>query len=71
MYAKPTRWTTSTNYERAARRGIFNPEAVKDVIDRHIREEKNLAGHLWILLVFELWCRIFIDGEPYETMQLL
>lgn len=57
--------------ERAARRGIFNPEAVKGVIDRHVREEKNLAGHLWILLVFELWCRIFIDGEPYETMQLL
>jgi asparagine synthase (glutamine-hydrolysing) len=56
--------------EKACRRGIFRPEVVRGMINRHVSGEKNLSGHLWILYVFEIWCRIFLDGEDFASIRL-
>jgi asparagine synthase (glutamine-hydrolysing) len=56
--------------EKTCRRGIFRPEVVLEMINRHVSGEKNLSGHLWILYVFEIWCRIFLDGEDFPSIRL-
>jgi asparagine synthase (glutamine-hydrolysing) len=48
--------------ERTAVRGIFAPDYVKDIAERHMRGE-NHDERLWSLLNFEMWQRRFIDGE--------
>jgi len=44
-------------------RGFFKSEAVKDMVEQHIYGGKNHTSRLWNLLVFEIWYRIFIEGE--------
>jgi asparagine synthase (glutamine-hydrolysing) len=46
--------------QRARERGIFEPEYVRILIDRHERG-RDLGLQLWTLLSFELWCRAFLD----------
>jgi asparagine synthase (glutamine-hydrolysing) len=48
--------------ERARRRGLFEPAAVRRIVDGHLAGE-NHSERLWALLTFELWMRIFLDGE--------
>jgi asparagine synthase (glutamine-hydrolysing) len=48
--------------ERANARGIFRPEFVKSIVERHRRGE-NHDERLWALLNFEMWHRRFIDGQ--------
>jgi asparagine synthase (glutamine-hydrolysing) len=46
---------------RAARqRGIFRPAYIETLLKRH-RDGKELDLHLWTLISFELWCRMFLD----------
>jgi asparagine synthase (glutamine-hydrolysing) len=47
---------------RARRRGLFEPAAVQRLVDGHLAGE-NHSERLWALLTFELWMRIFFDGE--------
>jgi asparagine synthase (glutamine-hydrolysing) len=42
-------------------RGMFDPTYVLKLIERHERGQ-DLGLHLWTLMSFELWCRIFLDG---------
>ena len=46
-------------------RGIFEPEFVLKLIERHERG-KDLGLQLWTLLSFELWCRTFLDGKTVQ-----
>jgi asparagine synthase (glutamine-hydrolysing) len=48
--------------ERARSRGLFEPAAVRRLVDGHLAGE-NHSERLWALLTFELWSRIFLDGE--------
>lgn len=57
--------------EKSARRGIFVLSKIKELIDNHQPGKNNLSGFIWILLIFEIWCRIFIDGEDHSTMKIL
>ena len=44
--------------------GIFNAERVKQLLDYDIEEGRGRYGlRLWMLITFELWRRIVIDGE--------
>jgi asparagine synthase (glutamine-hydrolysing) len=47
----------------AKRRGFFDPEYVKRIIDSHVRGSRNYCDQLWCLLNFELWNRLYIDPE--------
>ncbi|MDD3726440.1 MAG: asparagine synthase-related protein, partial [Candidatus Ratteibacteria bacterium] len=46
-------------------REFFNTDEVKNMVYQHISGTANHTARLWNLLVFELWYRIFIEGEPY------
>ncbi len=48
--------------ERAISRGIFKPEFVRNLVERH-RQGENHDERLWALLNFEMWQRRFLDEE--------
>ena len=47
----------------AAARGYFNQAGVERLVQQHLSGERDLAHHLWILLMFELWQRTFFDSS--------
>ena len=46
----------------ARRRGYFNLSTVERLWREHA-EGHRWDGHLWLLLNFELWHRLYLDGE--------
>ena len=50
--------------ERAARRGIFNADFVRELVVRHNAGE-NHDERIWFLVNFEIWQRRFFDGENF------
>ena len=48
--------------ERAAQRGLFDRDFVRRIVARHAAGE-NHTERLWALVNFELWQRLFFDGE--------
>ena len=55
---------------KAISRSIFNYDEIKSLLSDHSPSKRNLSGYIWILIIFEIWCRIFIDGENYEDIKL-
>jgi asparagine synthase (glutamine-hydrolysing) len=49
--------------ERAVRRGLFEPGFVRSLVAQHQSGEKDQSAPLWSLVNFEMWMRLFIDGE--------
>jgi asparagine synthase (glutamine-hydrolysing) len=47
-------------------RDRFDISYVASLLERHRRGEEDLSGAIWNLLVFEYWCRIFMQA-PAET----
>lgn len=45
------------------RAGVFAPDAIGAVVDRHLARKENLGYHLWGLLTLHLWMRRW-DIEP-------
>lgn len=44
------------------RRGFFNYETVKNLLDEHNSKKKDLSLHIWILLVFQIWYDTYIES---------
>jgi asparagine synthase (glutamine-hydrolysing) len=51
---------------RATERGVFDETFVRELVARHEHGEGNHAERLWALMNYELWQRLFIDGESVE-----
>jgi asparagine synthase (glutamine-hydrolysing) len=47
--------------ERALSRGMFNPHAVRRLVDEHVGNKVDHEHRLWSLLMLELWFQRFID----------
>ncbi|HMF55088.1 MAG TPA: asparagine synthase (glutamine-hydrolyzing) [Pyrinomonadaceae bacterium] len=47
--------------DRALKRGLFKPEAVRRLVELHTRRERDFSHQLWTLLMLELWFQRFID----------
>jgi len=47
--------------EKSLKRGLFRPEAVRQLVERHTRGERDYSHQLWTLLMLELWFQRFID----------
>ncbi len=48
-----------------ARRGLFRPEAVTALVDRHLSGRADHEDEVWELVVLEAWFRMWIDpSEP-------
>jgi asparagine synthase (glutamine-hydrolysing) len=52
-------WSVLTD-ETARARGLFRPEAVTGMLNRHA-EGRDESRHIWTLMQFELWHRRFLD----------
>jgi asparagine synthase (glutamine-hydrolysing) len=55
--------------ERALARGLFEPAAVRRLVNGHAAGE-NHSERLWALLTLEIWQRIFLDGEDPATIRM-
>jgi asparagine synthase (glutamine-hydrolysing) len=47
--------------EKALKRGLFKPDAVRRLVDLHVKRERDYSHQLWTLLMLELWFQRFID----------
>jgi len=54
--------------ERSRDRGIFNADAVRELVAKHNAGE-NHDERLWFLVNFEIWQRRFFDGERVEAKE--
>ena len=48
---------------RTLQRGYFKPEAVRMLLDEHLRGRRNRSGMLWRMLILELWHRNFLEAR--------
>jgi asparagine synthase (glutamine-hydrolysing) len=46
---------------RTMQRGYFKAESVRVILDEHFRGRRDHSGVLWMMLVFELWHRNFLE----------
>ncbi len=46
---------------RAFNRGLFKPDAVRDLVEEHVAHKNDHSHRLWTLLMLELWFERFID----------
>ena len=53
--------------ERARARGIFEPDFVRSLVNRHAAGEDH-AERLWALVNFEMWQRQFFEGEEAQEI---
>ena len=53
---------------RARARPWFNAEAVAALVQSHVSGAQQHDERLWALINFEVWQRIFLDGEPVEQI---
>src|SRR2546423_1513914 len=47
--------------ERALKRGLFKPDAVRALVEQHVAQQVDHSHRLWSLLMLELWFQRFID----------
>jgi asparagine synthase (glutamine-hydrolysing) len=52
--------------DRSLARGYFRPDAVRGIIDRHMRGEEDTSNKIWALLQLELWLRTYVDVQQPE-----
>jgi hypothetical protein len=48
---------------RTLERGYFNPQAMRRLIDEHSCGRRDHSSVLWLLLIFELWHRNFLEAQ--------
>lgn len=56
--------------QRAMSRGLFDADAVRALAAAHASGQHNHGQRLWALVNFEIWQRIFLDGEPWADVVL-
>lgn len=44
-------------------RGFFNTEYIQSLLDEHQKGTQDYSSQLWALLIFELWCREYLDKK--------
>ena len=55
---------------RARARGWFDEAALSRLVASHVAGERNHGERLWALVNFEVWQRIFLDGEPVDAIRM-
>jgi asparagine synthase (glutamine-hydrolysing) len=55
---------------RTLQRGYFDPAGVRRLLDDHFRGRRNSSGHIWRLLIFELWHRNFLETFASRAAEL-
>jgi asparagine synthase (glutamine-hydrolysing) len=52
---------------KTLQRGYFDPPAIKQLMDEHLRGRRDRSRDLWNLLAFELWHRNFLDRHNSQN----
>jgi asparagine synthase (glutamine-hydrolysing) len=47
--------------ETSARRGLFEQNLLKKMVNEHVEGRRDWSNRLWAFLFLELWFREFID----------
>ncbi len=55
---------------RPQAREWFDPAEVQRIAAAHASGERNQGQRLWALINIEIWQRIFLDGEPIESIRM-
>lgn len=56
---------------RTLDRGYFNPAGLRALLDEHFRGRRDHSQKIWLLLIFELWHRNFLEApQPRELLPL-
>jgi asparagine synthase (glutamine-hydrolysing) len=64
-------WTEELLTEpRTLERGLFKPDAVRQILREHTDRRRDHTDHLWRLLNLELWHRVFVDVDADYLAQL-
>lgn len=54
--------------ETSRARGIFNMNSIERIVAMHNRG-RNMDLHIWTLISFELWCRMFLDNSSRRRIE--
>lgn len=52
------------------KRGYFNPDYVSKLLTEHVIGSKDHTYRIWVLMMFELWHRIYIDDHVYHKNEV-
>jgi asparagine synthase (glutamine-hydrolysing) len=55
---------------RTLDRGYFRPAALRTLVDEHMRGRRNRAMQLWMILIFELWHRNFLEARELQGVDI-
>jgi asparagine synthase (glutamine-hydrolysing) len=50
-------------------RGYFNQTYVNHLLSQHVNGHEDNANQLWLLTIFELWHRIYMDRQGLQTIR--
>ncbi|MGR3173288.1 MAG: asparagine synthase (glutamine-hydrolyzing) [Candidatus Scalindua sp.] len=59
------------NPMQVQKRGYFNCEYVTKLLNDHISRRADNTYRLWVLIMFELWHRIYIDNHCFTEAEVL
>lgn len=48
---------------RTLQRGYWKPAAVRGILDEHFNGRRDHSAQIWLMLMFELWHRNFLEGS--------
>jgi asparagine synthase (glutamine-hydrolysing) len=51
---------------QTTQRGLFKKSFIEHLISLHTKKERDLSFQIWSLIVFEKWCRSFLDGRSSQ-----
>lgn len=54
--------------ERARERNIFEPTFITRLLDDNAHKKRDHTDALWTILNFELWARVYVDGESCQSV---
>jgi asparagine synthase (glutamine-hydrolysing) len=52
---------------RTVQRGYFNRRGLEALLDEHFRGRRDNSNKIWVLLIFELWHRNFLEARNLST----
>ena len=55
---------------RTLQRGYLSPAGVRQLVDEHLGGRRDRSSQIWMLLVFELWLRNFLEPHTRQPERL-
>jgi asparagine synthase (glutamine-hydrolysing) len=56
------------NPDRIKRRGLFNPAGVQTLLGEHMGGKRDHSLLIWAMVVYEVWCQIYLDGNDLQSI---